>query len=80
MKTIAEKQSNNKGNGKPKSEATKTIECINRLRIAFQEVCPGDQTKVLEILTAEIEETEDESVKHWLIKFKSILEAVGGAK
>jgi hypothetical protein len=78
MNNIAEKQSNNKGNGK--SEATRTIERINRLRIAFQEICPGDQTKVLEILTAEIEMAEDEHIKFWLIRFRSILEAVGGAK
>lgn len=74
MKNITE---NTNGN-KPKSEATKTIERINRLRIAFQTVCPGDQTKVLEMLAMEIEETEDEVIRHWLIRFRSILETVGG--
>ncbi|HEY0457510.1 MAG TPA: hypothetical protein VGC97_00065 [Pyrinomonadaceae bacterium] len=80
MKSIANINNGNKGNGKPKSEATRTIERINRLRESFQEIEPGSQTKVLEMLSGEIEETEDENIRFWLIRFRSILENVGGAK
>ncbi len=71
MKNISQKQ-----NGFQNSEANQTIGRINRLRVAFAAFKPGDQGKFIEMLSAEIEAVEDETVKHWLIKFRSILEAV----
>ena len=71
MKNISRKT-----NGFQKSEANQTITRINRLRVAFGEIAPGDQQKFIQLLSVEIEAVEDAAVKLWLIKFRSILEAV----
>ena len=71
MKNISRKT-----NGFQKSEANQTIKRINRLRVAFGEFEQGDQAKFIELLSVEIEAVEDQTVKLWLIKFRSILETV----
>jgi hypothetical protein len=58
------------------TEAGKTIDRINRLRIAFGGITPDNQRKIIDLLSAEIETVEDEAVKLWLVKFRSILEHV----
>lgn len=69
-----------KPNNFQESEANKTIERINRLRVAFREIEPDNQEKFIELLSVEIETVEDETVKLWLIKFRSILDAVKSEK
>ncbi len=71
MKNVSRKQ-----NGFQKSEANQTIERINRLRVAFGRIAPDKREKFIELLSVEVEAVSDQTVKMWLVKFRSILKAV----
>lgn len=81
MRNIAEKTHKVKTKSKTKqSTGDQEIRRINRLRVAFAEIAPGEREKVLYLLSIEIEETRDETIKHWLVVFRGVLEVLGGAK
>lgn len=71
MSNIQQKQ-----DGFQKSETEQTNERIDRLRIRFLKVSLGDQETILKMLAEEIENTGNETVKLWLVRFRDTLELI----
>ena len=57
-----------------------TIKRINRISKSFRSAKRGERAKMLNVLASEINQTSNNAVKNWLIKFDSILKSMEVAK
>ena len=57
-----------------------TIKNINKITKSFRSAGPNQRVKMLKVLASEINTTQNNAVKNWLVKFDTILRSLEAAK